>query len=111
MTGRSESLWQRAQELIPGGVNSPVRSFRSVRSTPFFAQRGEGPYLYDTHGRRYVDYVLSWGPLILGTPTPSSGRRWPSSSIGARRTEFRRELRWSWRNESCGWFLGSRWCA
>ena len=70
MTGRSESLWERARKLIPGGVNSPVRSFRSVRSTPFFAQRGEGPYLYDTHGRRYVDYVLSWGPLILGHAHP-----------------------------------------
>ena len=70
MTGDSDTLWQRAQELIPGGVNSPVRSFRSVGSTPFFVERGEGPYLFDTEGRRYTDYVLSWGPLILGHAHP-----------------------------------------
>jgi glutamate-1-semialdehyde 2,1-aminomutase len=63
-------LWRRARELIPGGVNSPVRSFRSVGSEPFFVERGEGPYLYDTEGKRYIDYVLSWGPLILGHAHP-----------------------------------------
>ena len=71
MTGGSAALWRRAQEVIPGGVNSPVRSFRSVGSTPFFVERGEGPYLYDTEGNRYTDYVLSWGPLILGHAHPT----------------------------------------
>ena len=66
----SDDLWRRATELIPGGVNSPVRSFRGVGSTPFFVDRGDGPYLWDTDGRRYVDYVLSWGPLILGHTPP-----------------------------------------
>ncbi len=61
-----EGLWERACELIPGGVNSPVRSFKSVGTRPFFVDRGEGAYLVDTEGRRYVDYVLSWGPLVLG---------------------------------------------
>ena len=56
---------------MPGGVNSPVRSFRSVGSAPFFVGRGEGPFLWDTEGRRYVDYVLSWGPLILGHAPPA----------------------------------------
>jgi glutamate-1-semialdehyde 2,1-aminomutase len=56
--------------VIPGGVNSPVRSFRSVGGTPFFVGRGEGPFLWDTDGRRYIDYVLSWGPLILGHAPP-----------------------------------------
>ena len=65
-----DGLWARAQALIPGGVNSPVRSFRSVGGEPFFVERGEGAYLYDTEGRRYVDYVLSWGPLILGHAHP-----------------------------------------
>jgi glutamate-1-semialdehyde 2,1-aminomutase len=65
-----EELWRRALDLIPGGVNSPVRSFRSIGSTPFFVERGEGPYVWDTEGRRYVDYVLSWGPLILGHAPP-----------------------------------------
>jgi len=65
-----EELWKRAQAVIPGGVNSPVRSFRSIGSTPFFVERGEGPFLWDTEGRRYVDYVLSWGPLVLGHAPP-----------------------------------------
>ena len=68
--GRTDGLWARAQALIPGGVNSPVRSFSSVGGEPFFVERGEGAYLYDTEGRRYVDYVLSWGPLILGHAHP-----------------------------------------
>ena len=66
----TDGLWARAQAVIPGGVNSPVRSFRSVGGEPFFVERGEGAYLYDTEGRRYVDYVLSWGPLILGHAHP-----------------------------------------
>jgi len=70
MTDRKNGLWSRAQAVIPGGVNSPVRSFRSVGGEPFFVERGEGAYLYDTEGRRYVDYVLSWGPLILGHTHP-----------------------------------------
>ena len=67
--GQAE-LWQRALAVIPGGVNSPVRSFCGVGSTPFFAARGEGPFLWDTEGRCYIDYVLSWGPLILGHAPP-----------------------------------------
>jgi glutamate-1-semialdehyde 2,1-aminomutase len=63
-------LWERARAVLPGGVNSPVRSFRSVGSTPFFVARGEGPWLVDTRGNRYLDYVLSWGPLILGHAAP-----------------------------------------
>ncbi len=70
MTDRTKGLWTRARAVIPGGVNSPVRSFRSVGGEPFFVERGEGAYLYDTEGRRYVDYVLSWGPLILGHAHP-----------------------------------------
>jgi glutamate-1-semialdehyde 2,1-aminomutase len=63
-------LWTRARQVIPGGVNSPVRSFRSVGGEPFFVDRGEGAYLVDTTGKRYVDYVLSWGPLVLGHAHP-----------------------------------------
>ena len=70
MTDRTKGLWGRAQAVMPGGVNSPVRSFRSVGGEPFFVDRGEGAYLYDTEGRRYADYVLSWGPLILGHAHP-----------------------------------------
>ncbi|GAB4170135.1 MAG: glutamate-1-semialdehyde 2,1-aminomutase [Rhodocyclaceae bacterium] len=67
---RNEELFARAQASIPGGVNSPVRAFRSVGGTPPFIVRGEGPTLTDAEGRRYVDYVCSWGPLILGHAHP-----------------------------------------
>lgn len=63
---QSEFLFQQAQHLIPGGVNSPVRAFRSVGGTPRFVERGQGAYFWDADGNRYLDYVLSWGPLILG---------------------------------------------
>ena len=65
-TLNSERLFAEAQQLIPGGVNSPVRAFRSVGGTPRFIDRAEGPYLFDADGNRYTDYVLSWGPLIHG---------------------------------------------
>jgi glutamate-1-semialdehyde 2,1-aminomutase len=69
-TQRSAQLFEEAQRLIPGGVNSPVRAFRSVGGTPRFIERGLGAYLYDADGNRYIDYVLSWGPLILGHAHP-----------------------------------------
>jgi glutamate-1-semialdehyde 2,1-aminomutase len=67
---RSISLFQQAQDLFPGGVNSPVRAFRAVGGQPLFIERGEGPYLYDVDGNRFIDYVLSWGPLITGHAHP-----------------------------------------
>ncbi|SJZ37497.1 glutamate-1-semialdehyde 2,1-aminomutase [Sediminibacterium ginsengisoli] len=66
MYTRSQQLFQRAQESIPGGVNSPVRAFRSVGGTPVFIEKAEGAYLYDADGNRYIDYIASWGPMILG---------------------------------------------
>jgi glutamate-1-semialdehyde 2,1-aminomutase len=63
---RSDALFAEAMGLMPGGVSSPVRAFRAVGGTPPFIERGEGAYLVDVDGNRYVDYVLSWGPLILG---------------------------------------------
>jgi glutamate-1-semialdehyde 2,1-aminomutase len=63
---RSEKLFEEALALMPGGVSSPVRAFRAVGGSPLFIERGEGAYLVDVDGNRYVDYVLSWGPLILG---------------------------------------------
>ena len=67
---RSEELYRRAQELIPGGVNSPVRAMRAIGRDPIFIERGEGPHLWDVDGDRYVDWVSSWGPLILGHAHP-----------------------------------------
>jgi len=68
---RNEELFARAQRVIPAGVNSPVRAFRSVGGTPRFFTRGEGPYLWDADDRRYIDYVGSWGPAILGHAHPA----------------------------------------
>jgi glutamate-1-semialdehyde 2,1-aminomutase len=65
-TSRSEELFKRAQLSIPGGVNSPVRAFRSVGGTPRFIERGEGSRIFDADGNSYIDYVGSWGPLLLG---------------------------------------------
>jgi len=67
---RSEELYAQALELLPGGVSSPVRAFRAVGGSPLFIERGEGAYLVDADGNRYVDYVLSWGPLVLGHAHP-----------------------------------------
>jgi glutamate-1-semialdehyde 2,1-aminomutase len=69
-TAGSERLFAEASELMPGGVSSPVRAFKAVGGTPFFVERGEGAYLVDVDGNRYVDYVLSWGPLVLGHAHP-----------------------------------------
>jgi len=68
---RNEELFARAQRTIPAGVNSPVRAYRSVGGTPRFIARGDGAYLWDADGRRYLDYVGSWGPAILGHAHPA----------------------------------------
>ena len=67
----NRGLFERALRVIPGGVNSPVRSFRSVGGTPYFVARAEGPYVWDVEGRRYIDYVQSYGPGILGHAHPA----------------------------------------
>ena len=68
---RNDELFARAQRTIPAGVNSPVRAFRSVGGTPRFLTRGQGPYVWDADGKRYIDYVGSWGPAILGHAHPA----------------------------------------
>jgi glutamate-1-semialdehyde 2,1-aminomutase len=70
-TERSHELFTRAQDLMPGGVNSPVRAFKSVGGEPFFVERADGAYLYDADGNRYIDYVGSWGPMIAGHNHPA----------------------------------------
>ncbi len=66
MYQRSNQLFERAQQSIPGGVNSPVRAFKSVGGTPVFIKKAKGAYLYDADGNKYIDYIASWGPMILG---------------------------------------------
>src|SRR3954462_10072385 len=63
---KSLQLFSRANHFIPGGVNSPVRAFKSVGGTPVFMKRAKGAYLYDVDGNQYIDYISSWGPMILG---------------------------------------------
>jgi glutamate-1-semialdehyde 2,1-aminomutase len=67
----NQDLFERAQRVIPGGVNSPVRAFRAVGGTPRFIKRGEGAYIIDAEGKRYIDYIGSWGPMILGHGHPA----------------------------------------
>ena len=71
MTSRNEELFRAALWVIPGGVNSPVRAFRSVGGTPRFFARGSGAQMWDADDRAYIDYVGSWGPLILGHAHPA----------------------------------------
>ncbi len=71
MTTRNETLFARAQQRIPAGVNSPVRAFRAVGGAPVFFERASGAYLWDADGRRYIDYVGSWGPMVAGHTHPA----------------------------------------
>ncbi|WP_040975608.1 glutamate-1-semialdehyde 2,1-aminomutase [Necropsobacter massiliensis] len=67
----SDTLFSRAQQVIPGGVNSPVRAFKGVGGTPIFIEKAQGAYIFDTDGKQYIDYVGSWGPMILGHNHPA----------------------------------------
>ena len=75
MSETSAGLFEKARQIIPGGVNSPVRAFRAVGGTPIFFQRGRGAMIFDVEGKGYIDYVCSWGPLILGHADPGIVRR------------------------------------
>ena len=66
MMSRSEELFARAVKRIPGGVNSPVRAYKNVGMTPRFIQGASGPYVFDVDGNQYIDYILSWGPMMQG---------------------------------------------
>ena len=68
--GRSDELFERGRKVIPGGVNSPVRAYQGVGGTPRFIERAEGCRVFDVDGRSYIDYVGSWGPMILGHADP-----------------------------------------
>src|SRR3954468_11216251 len=68
---KSIDLFEKAQEYFPGGVNSPVRAFRSVGGTPLFIEKGDGCFIWDADGNKYVDFCCSWGPLISGHNHPS----------------------------------------
>ena len=67
---QNEILFERAQKTIPGGVNSPVRAFRQVGGTPRFVTKAKGPYFWDANNKRYIDLIMSWGPMIVGHANP-----------------------------------------
>jgi glutamate-1-semialdehyde 2,1-aminomutase len=81
---RSAALVERAEQLFPGGVNSPVRAFRTVGRSPLVLERGEGPYVWDADGRRYLDYISAWGPAVLGHANPAV----VEAVVGAARNGF-----------------------
>src|SRR5881396_2969375 len=93
---RSEDLFHRAQRVIPGGVNSPVRAFQAVGGKPLFIQRGNGSRIWDVDGKEYIDYVGSWGPLIFGHRSPevieALNRCWQSVLPLARRQSVKSSL-------------------
>ena len=82
MVEKNQNLFERAKKVIPGGVNSPVRSFSSVGGIPYFVRNAEGPYVWDEEGNRYIDYVQSYGCLLYTSPSPRDGllSRMPSSA-------------------------------
>ena len=108
----SSDLFKRAQKCIPGGVNSPVRAFKGVGGDPVFFARGQGAYVFDADGKRYIDYVGSWGPMILGHAHPEVMR----GGAGSRRQrpELRRtdaHRRRTWPIGSANWCPPWTWCA
>ncbi len=105
------ALFARARRVIPGGVNSPVRAFRAVGGTPRFITRAQGAYIWDADGQRYIDYVGSWGPMILGHGHPAvveavRSRALQGLSFGAP-TEREIELAEEILSRAPAW----RWCA
>jgi glutamate-1-semialdehyde aminotransferase len=111
MTDRNLALFERAKRLIPGGVNSPVRAFKAVGGTPRFVQRAQGAYFWDANGDRYIDYIGSWGPMILGHGHPAvleavQKPRWTASAL-ARPPN----AKWNWPKKSSSSCPASTWCA
>ena len=109
---RSRALQKKAEQVIPGGVNSPVRAFRAVGGDPPFLVRGEGAHVWDADGNQYIDYVGSWGPLILGHAAPEVVEA--IIARGAQRHQLRRARRPpkpSWPSWSSGLSRPSRKCA
>jgi len=109
-TSRSEALFARAKTLMPGGVSSPVRAFRSVGGTPRFISRAQGPYLWDADGHRYVDFVLSWGPMILGHAHPEVVEAVRKQVVDGMSFARPARSRLTSPSGSCGWCRRWRWC-
>src|SRR3989339_2038302 len=100
ITEKSKKAFAEAQNFIPGGVNSPVRAFGGVGGTPVFIKSGSGCYLTDIDGNKYVDYIGSWGPLILGHADPRVVKRIHEAVPTGRSSERPQNLRLKWKRVS-----------
>jgi glutamate-1-semialdehyde aminotransferase len=108
---RNEDLFSRAQKTIPGGVNSPVRAFRSVGGAPRFFARGEGSRVWDADGKAYLDYVGSWGPLILGHADPDTVAAVQRAAAKGLSFGAPTEARSNWPSCWCSACRAWTWCA
>ena len=107
---QSEVLFARAQKTIPGGVNSPVRAFKAVGGTPRFITKADGPYIYDVDGNRYIDYIQSWGPMVLGHNNEKIREAVIAASYNGLSYGAPLKPRSSWQNWSAAWCLPWKWC-
>ncbi len=102
---RSEDLFEQAKKTIPGGVNSPVRAFNGVGGSPRFIEKADGAYIYDADGKAYIDYVGSWGPMILGHNHPkireAFSRRWRTVCLSVHLPSWKCR----WQKKSLRWCL------
>ena len=100
---KSQALFERAQKSIPGGVNSPVRAFKSVGGTPVFIKSAKGAYLYDADGTKYIDYIASWGPMILGHAYEPVVKAIQEKALGSTSFGAPTELEIEWLSSSLAW--------
>jgi glutamate-1-semialdehyde 2,1-aminomutase len=110
MSDRNLDLFERAKQLIPGGVNSPVRAFRAVGGTPRFVQRAQGAYFWDANGQKYIDYIGSWGPMILGHGHPAVLEAVQKAVLDGFSFGAPPSAKWSWPKRSSSWCPAWRWC-
>ena len=104
--GLSEELFDRAVKVIPGGVNSPVRAYGAIGIAPRFIDRADGCHIYDVDGKEYVDYIDSWGPMILGHNFPEV----KESVLKASASDVQLQSKWRWLNSSVTIFHMWIWC-
>ena len=108
--GLSEELFDRAVKVIPGGVNSPVRAYGAIGIAPRFIDRADGCHIYDVDGKEYVDYIDSWGPMILGHNFPEVKESVLKACERASASDVQLQLKWRWLNSSVTIFHMWIWC-
>lgn len=107
--GRSEELFERAVKRIPGGVNSPVRAYGAIGMAPRFIKRADGCHIYDVDDNCYVDYIDSWGPMILGHNFPEIREAVVKACAEGLSLDVLQRLKWKWQNLSVSIFHMWKW--